>query len=48
VHLAAREHIGEFMPDQLADAELALRAARRLIAMLVWLTWHFSLRHARA
>jgi hypothetical protein len=35
MHLAAREHLGERVTDQLADAELALRRARgRMIAMV--------------
>jgi hypothetical protein len=36
--VAAREHVGELVADQFADAKLALRAARRLITMLV--AWH--------
>ena len=39
VDLAAGKHVGEFMADQFADAELALRAALSLIAILM--TWHF-------
>jgi len=41
VDLAAREHVGEFMSDQFADTKLALRAAGRLIAMLV-MPRHFA------
>jgi hypothetical protein len=34
MHLAAREHIGERMADEFADAQLALRRASSVIAML--------------
>jgi hypothetical protein len=34
MHLAAREQLGKRMPDELADAQLALRRAARTIAML--------------
>jgi hypothetical protein len=33
--VAARKHVGEFVADQFAGAELALRAACGLIAMLM-------------
>jgi hypothetical protein len=35
MHVAARQHGRQFVADQLADAQLALRAARRLSAMVV-------------
>jgi hypothetical protein len=38
VNVAAREHVGELVTDQLADAKLALRAAACLIVTLM--TWH--------
>jgi hypothetical protein len=37
--VAAREHVGKLVADQFADAQLALRAAGGLIAMLL-VTWH--------
>ncbi len=40
MNIAARKHVGEFVANEFADAELALRAAQRLIAMLV--TCHFA------
>ena len=38
--VAARQHVGEFVADQFADAQLALRAAGGLIAMLL-MACHF-------
>jgi hypothetical protein len=38
VDIAAREHVGELVADQLTDAKLALRAAACLIVTLM--TWH--------
>jgi hypothetical protein len=42
VDIAARKHFGEFVTDQFADAELALRASCGLIAMLM-MTCHLLL-----
>jgi hypothetical protein len=36
--VAARQHVGELVADQFADAKLALRAAACLIVTLM--TWH--------
>jgi hypothetical protein len=33
VHVAAREHLGDRMPHELADAQLPLRAAGPVVAM---------------
>ena len=38
--VAARQHVGELMPDQFAGAQRALRAAAGMIALVV--TGHFS------
>ena len=32
VHLAARQHVGDGMANQFADAQLALRAAGRTVS----------------
>jgi hypothetical protein len=37
--VATRQHVGELVTNQFADAELALRAACGLIALVM--TWHF-------
>jgi hypothetical protein len=39
MHFAAREHRGELVANQFADAQLPLRSSDRLIAMMV--TAHF-------
>ncbi len=40
VHIAAREHLGDRMPHQFADAQLALRAAGRTAVSMTLFTWH--------
>src|SRR5205085_10379575 len=39
MHLAADEHLGERMADELADAQLSLRSAGGMIAMLMTCQW---------
>jgi hypothetical protein len=41
MHVAARQHGCQFVANKLADAQLTLRTARRLNAMVV--AWHLFL-----
>ena len=39
MHVAAREHVGERVADQFADAQLALRRAGGCVIALM-MSWH--------
>jgi hypothetical protein len=45
VDVAARQHVGDLVANQFADAQLTLRAAGRLFALVV--TWHFCISQAK-